>query len=48
MSNKFNLWLKDEISLTKKNKLHRVLTQIDSGMSPEIMIGGKKYIQFIK
>lgn len=46
MSNKFNLWLKDEISLTKKNKLHRVLTQIDSGMSPEIMIGGKKYIQF--
>ena len=46
MSNKFQQWISSELKEIKKNNLHRILTEIDSSMSPEIIINKKKYIQF--
>lgn len=46
MSNRFQEWISSELKEIKKNNLHRTLTEIDSSMSPEIIIDKKKYIQF--
>ncbi len=46
MSNKFQEWISSELKEIKKNNLHRTLTEIDSSMSPQIIINKKKYIQF--
>ena len=46
MINNFQNWVAGEIKAIKSKNQHRVLTQIDSGMGPEIIIDGKKFIQF--
>ena len=46
MINNFQNWIAGEIKAIKSKNQHRVLTQIDSGMGPEIIIDGKKFIQF--
>ena len=46
MINNFQNWIADQIKGIKSKNQHRILTQIDSGMGPEIIIDGKKFIQF--
>ena len=37
-------WIEDELRVIRGENLFRTLTEIASGQSPEIMIGGKKHI----
>ncbi len=37
-------WLDRELSAIRKNGLFRDLTEIESGQTPEVLIGGKRYI----
>lgn len=37
-------WIEDEITSIREKRLFRTLTEITSGQSPEIVIGGKKHI----
>ena len=46
MINNFQDWIADEIKGIKSKNQHRVLTQINSGMGPEIIIDRKRFIQF--
>ena len=46
MINNFQDWIADEIKGIKFKNQHRVLTQINSGMGPEIIIDRKRFIQF--
>lgn len=38
------LWIEEELDLIRDKKLFRVLTELRSGQSPEILIDGKRYI----
>ena len=38
MINNFQNWIADQIKGIKSKNQHRILTQIDSGMGPEIII----------
>jgi 8-amino-7-oxononanoate synthase len=46
MINNFQNWITDQIKGIKSKNQHRILTQINSGMGPEIIIDGKRFIQF--
>ncbi len=37
-------WIEEELSLIRDKKLFRILTELQSGQSPEIIIEGKRYI----
>ena len=37
-------WINDELKQVHDNKLFRYLTELQTGQSPEVTIGGKKYI----
>ncbi|GIR29347.1 hypothetical protein CM15mP43_09710 [bacterium] len=47
MSNKFQQWISSELKEIKKNNLHRTLTEIDSSMSPEIIINKKNIFNLL-
>ena len=47
MSNKFQQWISSELKEIKKNNLHRILTEIDSSMSPEIIINKKNIFNLL-
>lgn len=37
-------WLEDELSLIRERGLFRELTEIETGQTPEVLIGGKSYV----
>ncbi|MEM7008390.1 MAG: 8-amino-7-oxononanoate synthase, partial [Thermodesulfobacteriota bacterium] len=37
-------WIKEELAQIHDNKLYRLLTELESGQSPEVTIDGKKYV----
>jgi len=37
-------WIKEELKLIHDNQLFRVLTELETGQSPEVTINGKRYI----
>ncbi|GIW48260.1 MAG: 2-amino-3-ketobutyrate CoA ligase [Deltaproteobacteria bacterium] len=38
------LWIEEELKLIKDKQLFRVLTELQSGQNPEVLIDGKRYI----